>query len=97
MLDGRVHREVGISNNLKAIESRRHFPARTEGGNPGSLHLRKAGDFAEAAQNKSQRRMVTGGEGLGRLTIKRIVQEDFIDDEGEAVLDAELLELGSLD
>ena len=96
VLDGGVHGEIGVGDDLQTVESRLHFPVRPEGSDPGGFHLRQSADLAEAAQDKGQGRMIASGKALRLLAVQGKVEEDLVDDEGKAVLGADLFELRPL-
>ena len=80
--------EIRVGDDFEAFEGGTDKSRGTGDGEPGDFHLRKRGDFGEAAEGEGERQGV-GGEGFARLSAEREVEEDFVDDEGQMVFQAE--------
>ena len=53
--------------------------------------MREGGNFRKPAEGKGEGRTV-GDKGFGRRSLEREVEEDFINDKGEVVVEAEFVE-----
>lgn len=80
--------EIRVGDDFEAFEGGADKSGGTGDGEPGDLHLRKRGDFGKATQGEGKCQGV-GGEGFARLGVEREVEEDFVNDEGEMVFQAE--------
>src|SRR5579872_4843457 len=90
VLDGRVHGEIGVGDDLEALESGLHEGIRPRGDEPGELHLRQSRNFRNAAQSEGEVLLVSGESRL-RMSIEAVVEKDFVHNEGEAVLAAKIV------
>ena len=91
MLDGSVDREERVGDDFEAAGGFGEEGIRAEGGDPCGFHLGQAGDLAQSAEDIGEDGMLAGGKaGRARCRgvggVEGIIQEDFIDDEGEVVL-----------
>ncbi len=95
VLNGGVHRKEGVGDDFESSERLGAECVGAERGDPADFHLRERGDFGEAGDDECEAGMFACGEagdGIGQ----RIVEEDFVDDEGERVADAEFFEGAAL-
>src|SRR5215469_13583413 len=87
--------EISVGDDFEALEGGADKSGGTGDGEPGDFHLRERGDFGEAAEVEGQCQGV-GGEGFARLGVESEVEEDFVDDEGQMVFQAESIEAAEL-
>src|SRR5271165_6427678 len=78
-LRGGIERQVGVRNDLQALQRGMHKRVRASSDGPCDLHLRKRGDLGEAAEGKSQRVMIAS-ESRARRGHKGVVQENLVND-----------------
>ncbi len=90
-LRGGAEGEIGVGDDLEAIESGLDVRIGAGDGEPGNFHLRQGGDFGETAEGEGERGGV-GGKCLSRPHVEGEVEEYFVDDQGEIVFLAEGVE-----
>ncbi len=91
-----VHRKEGIGDDFEARESAFADVIGAAGNEPGDFHLGKCGDLRQTRQHKREAGVGSSGEagdGFG----EGVVEEDFVDDEGEVVAETESLQLVAFD
>src|SRR5208337_2841887 len=90
-LRGGIEGEIGIRDDLQALQRGVCERFGAGGDDPGDFHLRERGNLGEAAKRESQR-LVIAGEGRARGRPKGIVKENFVHDQGKVTLAAEFVE-----
>ncbi len=79
-----------MERKVSEITSRRSRPpcCTREAGNPGSLHLRQGGHFAQAAEHEGRHRMGAGGKALTAAATEPVVKKYLVHDQRQAMLAA---------
>jgi hypothetical protein len=85
-LDGSVHGKESVGDDFEAVESRKCL--RANGYDPGGLHLRQAGDLAQAADHKYRNPIEAGREGSAGLG-EAVVQKNLVHDQRQVKLAAQ--------
>src|SRR6478672_1474669 len=94
-LCGRVHREIGVGNDLETVErllSNLFWPANSD---PRKLHLRQPGNLGHTRQRKGQCFRVRSERGAAGAIVRE-VEEDLVDNESKVSVLCQRVQVGNL-
>ena len=85
----------GVSDDFQTLDRGLDKGSGAAGNQPGDFHLRKRGDFRDAAERERERFSVRG-EGAAAIGVPSEIEEDFVRDQRELVLAAKRVQPGKL-